>query len=377
MKLPPIAIYCSSGSWGGLEMNTVRLARWMCERHHQVTLFCLENSPLAKHASAEGVPLRFIFRNKRYFDILEAIVVKRKLDRLNIRIVILVDNRDLDFGGLVKLLYRNKIRLVYQQHMRLGTQKKDPIHTFRFRQLDAWITLLPYMKEEILTRTSFPKERIHLIPLGLEVDRLQASLPSKQIARQQLRLPTHGFILGILGRLDPQKGQHLVIEAVKLLKAQGVDCLLLIMGETTKGEGDNYLQQLQDLVDENGMQNDVFFRGYQDDIAGFYAAIDLFVLGSFEETYGMVTIEAMLCGIPVIGSRAGGTTELLGNGKFGWLYRAKNPLDLAATINLAISNPEKLKQVSFAAMEHATTNYSHLEECTKVEQLLKNLDDLR
>jgi len=376
MKLPSIAIYCSSGSWGGLEMNTERLAHWMIERHHQVTLFCLENSPLANHASKENVPLRFISRNKRYFDLPGAIVVKRELDRLNIRIVILVDNRDLDFGGLVKLLYCNKIRLVYQQHMRLGTQKKDPIHTFRFRQLDAWITLLPYMKEEILSRTSFPKERIHLIPLGLEVNTLQSSLPSKQMARQQLGLPPHDLILGILGRLDPQKGQHLVIEALTILKAQGVNCQLLIMGETTRGEGDHYLQYLQDLVDENEMQNEVFFRGYQDDIAVFYAAIDLFVLGSFEETYGMVTIEAMLSGLPVVGSRAGGTTELLSNGTFGWLYRAKDSVDLAVTINMAISNPEKLKQVSTHAKEHATTNYSHTEECTKIEQLLKNLNDL-
>ncbi|MFC2101777.1 glycosyltransferase, partial [Bacteroidota bacterium] len=183
MTTHPLAIYCSSGSWGGLEMNTARLAQWMVERHHRVTLFCIEDSPLAQQSASASIPLKYISRNKRYFDLPGAVVVKRELARLNIQTVILVDNRDLDFGALVKLLSLNKIRLIYQQHMRLGIQKKDPIHTFRFRQLDAWITLLPYMKEEILSKTAYPKKRIHQIPLGLDVNLLRSSLPSKQEAR--------------------------------------------------------------------------------------------------------------------------------------------------------------------------------------------------
>ncbi len=373
MKLPPIAIYCSSGSWGGLEMNTARLVRWMFERHHRVTLFCLQDSPLAKHAAAENVPLRFISRNKRYFDLPRAYVITKELGRLKIKILLLVDNRDLDFGGLVKLLSGNRIRLIYQQHMRLGITKKDPIHTLRLRQLDAWITLLPYMKEEIRIKTHFPEKRIHLIPLGLEVSALRATLPTKQLARQQLDLPADGLIIGILGRLDPQKGQHLVIEAINLLKLQGVPCTLLIMGESTKNEGETYLNELHKLVSICELEKNIFFRGYQQDVACFYASIDLFVLGSYEETYGMVTIEAMLCGVPVVGSRAGGTTELLDNEAYGWLYQPQDPVDMAAAINQAVGDQERMKQVANHAQQHASATYSHTEECLKIEHLLQSM----
>ncbi|MBE0647798.1 MAG: glycosyltransferase family 4 protein [Bacteroidales bacterium] len=373
MKLPPIAIYCSSRSWGGLEMNTLRLSAWMAERDHQITLFCMHDSPLATYAAEQHVPVRYISRNNRYFDLPRAIVMKKELERSGIRVLILVDNRDLDFGVLVKLLYVKRIRLIYQQHMRLGIRKRDPIHIVRFRQLDAWITLLPYMKKEILSKTTYPEKRIHLIPLGLDVTALRASLPTKEIAREQLKLPEDVFTIGILGRLDPQKGQHIVIEALALLKEQGVSCLLLVMGETTRNEGEDYLQKLQQLVVEKGMQDHVFFRGYHENITGFYAAIDLFVLGSYEETYGMVTIEGMLCGVPVVGSRAGGTTELLGNGEFGWLYQPKDPADLARTIIRVKSDPKQLQYTVTAALEHALKAYSHTEECIKIEELLRSL----
>lgn len=373
MKLDPIAIYCSSGSWGGLEMNTARLARWLFERGQPVTLFCLKGSPMATQASTYQVPTNYIRRNRRYLDFRGAFGFSRIMTRNNISSLILADNRDLDFGGLVKLFSCQKIRLIYQQHMRLGITKKDLIHTLRFRQLDAWITLLPYMKEEILSKTRFPEDRIHLIPLGLDVASLVSSLPSRQTARKQLDLPLHRFIIGILGRLDPQKGQHLVIQALHKMRQNGITCSLLIMGETTLNEGIAYAEQLHKMISGLGLRNDIFFRGYQDDIAVFYAAIDLFALGSFEETYGMVTIEAMLCGVPVVGSQAGGTTELLGNGTYGWLYKPKDPSDMASVIHRAIGDRENLSRLTAHAQEHASSIYSHHEECSRIEHLLQSL----
>lgn len=373
MKLSPIAIYCSSGSWGGLELNTARLASWIVERHHAITLFCLQDSPLATYASSRHIPYRLIPRHQRYFDLSKALIVKRLLNQLNIRILLLVDNRDLDFGGLVKLLCRNRIRLIYQQQMRLGISKKDPVHTYRFRRLDAWITLLPYMKKEILANTRFPEEKIHLIPLGIDTSFLLESLPEKRFARKQLDLPAGGMIMGILGRLDRQKGQHLVIEALLRMKQKGVSVLLLVMGESTRNEGETYLNELHQKVTSSGLQNDVFFRGYQQDVACFYAAVDLFVLGSFEETYGMVTIEAMVCGVPVVGSRAGGTPELLDNGNYGWLFKTKDPADLATTISQALEDPQRLKQVSYRAQHYAISTFSHTKECISIETLIQSL----
>ena len=369
----PVAIYCSSASWGGLEMNTCRLAAWLMQRGGTVVLFAMPNSPLVKMAGSQRVPVITVNRNKRYFDLLNAWEVSRMLRQRGIRHLVITDNRDLDFGGWVKALFRDRFFLVYQQHMRLGITKKDPLHTLRFRRLDAWITLLPYMEKEIRQKTLFPSTRVHLIPLGLEMESLLARKLPKKEARQHLELPHSGILLGILGRLDPQKGQHLVLEALSQLRDQGTDLSLLIMGESTLNEGIDYRDHLESVVREYNLNDRVYFRGYREDIAQFFSAIDLFVLGSYEESYGMVTIEAMAHGVPVIGSDSGGTPGILGNGSFGWLYIPKDPQDLAKKITEVITNPASAEVKALRAKEYARETFSHLTECRKIELLINQL----
>ncbi len=373
MQLPPIALYCSSGSWGGLEMNTVRLAKWMHQQGHHVTLCCLPGSPLAKQAGSDELPEIPIRRNGRYFDIIRARRVWKELREQGVRILIIVDNRDLDFGGWVKLVSGNKIRLVYQQHMMLGIAKRDLLHTFRFRRLDAWITLLPYMAKEIREKTNYYPNRIHTIPLGLDLDSMGTQRYSKEEARETLGLPQNKTILGILGRLDRQKGQHLVIEAINQLRKENKELYLLIMGESTRHEGKAYIEELQMLVERNGLQEAVIFQGYQEDVSLFYSAIDLFILGSYGETYGMVTIESMIYGIPVIGSEAGGTPELLGHGKYGWLYKSQDAEDLAMKIKEVLIAPDQMQQKARQAQEYAKRAFSHKTECSRIEKVLAGL----
>jgi glycosyltransferase involved in cell wall biosynthesis len=179
--------------------------------------------------------------------------------------------------------------------------------------------------------------------------------------------------MGILGRLDPQKGQHLVLEALSQLRDQGTDLSLLIMGESTLNEGIDYRDHLESVVREYNLNDRVYFRGYREDIAQFFSAIDLFVLGSYEESYGMVTIEAMAHGVPVIGSDSGGTPGILGNGSFGWLYIPKDPQDLAKKITEVITNPASAEVKALRAKEYARETFSHLTECRKIELLINQL----
>ncbi|MFH1160481.1 MAG: glycosyltransferase family 4 protein [bacterium] len=373
MHIPPIAVYCSSSSWGGLEMNTCRLAVWLSQRGGNVTLFCLADSPILKAAEKQQVPVTEIRRNKRYFDLFNAARLRKQLIQKGIRFLILTYNRDLDFGGLVKLLDRCRLHLIYQQHMMLGITKKNLIHTFRFRMLDAWITILPYMEEEIRQKTRFPAGRIHLIPLGLDVGALTSRKIPKAEARRILDIPPTRTFLGILGRLDRQKGQHVVIEALSLLRKNGQTLSLLVMGESTRNEGADYPAELNSLVRQNGLDEQVIFRGYHEDVSLFYSAVDLFVLGSFGETYGMVTIESMIYGIPVIGSDAGGTPGILGNGTYGWLYKPQDPEDLARKIAEALADPEKMRQKARLAQLYAMDTFSHETECVKIEKLLNKI----
>jgi glycosyltransferase involved in cell wall biosynthesis len=372
--LPPIVIYCSSASYGGLEINTSNLATWLSQRGHQVTLCSQPNTPLADHAIKNGVSVLTVKKNKRYGDILRAKKFAKILKSKGTGILFFVDNRDLDFAMWTKMFVGRGIKVIYQQHMMLGIPRKDFLHTLRYRSLDAWITLLPYMAEEIKTKTNFPENRIHIIPLGVDVPQLEKQAMDPDNARKALSLPLKGELIGILGRLDPQKGQHLVIQALSKLKEQGFPSLqLLIMGETTRGEHEQYGEELKQLIRQHHLEDQVYFTGYQQNIAPFFGAIDIFVLGSYGETYGMVTIESMLFGTPVVGSNAGGTPEILQQGTYGWLYAPLDVDAMVASIRAILENPDEAKKTAVRAKTYAQTAFSHTKECKQLEILLTKL----
>ncbi len=335
-SLPKIAFYCSSISWGGLEMNTLRYAKAFQEEGFQVKVYLVEGTTLIQHAIELRLSVITIERNKKYFDFKHARQVAKQFEKDEIDIVHFRDNRDLDFLGWVKFFSTRKLKLVYHQAMQLGVTKKDFLHTLRFKRLDAWVSTLNYMEQQVLTHTRFPADRLHVIPIGTAID--QTSKLSKEEARAALNLPIEKFIVGLVGRLDEKKGQFEVIQAISQLKNSEKDMHVVFVGDKTKNEADTYVQKLQHTIELNHLQEKVSFLPHQQNMQNLYGAFDLVIVPSWEETFGTVTIEAMASGVPVIGSNTAGTAEILGNEKF--LFQPKNSLSLSQTCLEVMNNDE-------------------------------------
>ena len=335
-SLPKIAFYCSSISWGGLEMNTLRYAKAFQEEGFQVKVYLVEGTTLIQHAIELRLSVITIERNKKYFDFKHARQVAKQFEKDNIDVVHFRDNRDLDFLGWVKFFSTRKLKLMYHQAMQLGVTKRDFLHTLRFKRLDAWVSTLNYMEQQVLTHTRFPADRLHVIPIGTAID--QTSKLSKEEARAALNLPIEKFIVGLVGRLDEKKGQFEVIQAISQLKNSEKDMHVVFVGDKTKNEADTYVQKLQHTIELNHLQEKVSFLPHQQNMQNLYGAFDLVIVPSWEETFGTVTIEAMASGVPVIGSNTAGTAEILGNEKF--LFQPKNSLSLSQTWLEVMNNDE-------------------------------------
>ena len=143
-----IVFYCSSLSWGGLEMNVIRFASWMQERGHKITVCCVKGSPLMDSAQKQNLTTQTVTRNKKYFDLISAFKFARLTNQLGADVVWYRDNRDLSTLGWAKL-FGGKFKLLYQQAMQLGVDKKDFIHTWRFKQIDAWIAPLIFLANQV------------------------------------------------------------------------------------------------------------------------------------------------------------------------------------------------------------------------------------
>ncbi|MBP6459188.1 MAG: glycosyltransferase family 4 protein [Crocinitomicaceae bacterium] len=369
-----LGLLITSTGWGGLEMNTLKLARLLAQKGYRITLFTQQNSSLPKHATNEFYNVVFINKHRKYFDFSTAKILSILLKENDIQQVMLVDNKDLDVLSWVKRLYFKSLKIVYQQHMQLGINKKDILHTFRFKSIDHWISPLHYLKDELALRTRYPMNRISVIPIGVDTDKLFRNKYTKEDALALLNIQPKYPLLGIIGRISEKKGQLLVVKAAKALIDQGKFVEVLIFGSPTINDAhcQQYDKDLKQYVSDHQLQSYIHFVAHKEDVAQFYNAIDVFVLASESETYGMVTIEAMFHGLTIVATKSGGTTEILGNGKFGLLYPQNDVLECQRKIEYILENHSEIEKMRLDAQKMAQSSYTHLQEVDAIDNLLTN-----
>jgi glycosyltransferase involved in cell wall biosynthesis len=169
------------------------------------------------------------------------------------------------------------------------------------------------------------------------------------------------------------RAKTFVIDVLHHLRSQlGCEASLVLMGEPTRNEGDTYYQQLQAQIARLGLEKHVYFRGFRANPAVFYQAIDVFVLASSNETYGMVTLEALAAGVPVVAVATGGTVELVQHESTGLLYPLRDVAACASAIRRTFDEPEATRQrVARAQLE--SWQYSHHRQCALTEDVIRAL----
>lgn len=360
-----IGYFCASDSWGGLEMNQWRNAMWMMDRGHQVVMFVREGSPAEKAARETGIVVSRVRKHKKYYDYIKAKQLKRRIKFHGVTHLVVRDPKDMGLCAMTKTLLHNQLHLSYFMEMQLGIDKKDLLHTLRFKKFDLWSCPLPWLAKQVKERTKFPEERIKIIPSALDISRYQKEV-SKAEAKELLTLDTAKKWIGLVGRFDEQKGQLLLLSAFQQIKSQLNDYNLLFLGEKTKGEAENYYTEMVSFIEQNGMKNRVEIRPFRKDVETFYAAIDICVMATKAETFGMVTIEAMASGCKIVGSNAGGTPEILNGGEFGTLFETQNTKSLAEAL---IEAKDKAPINSFKLQEEVK-KYDFDNVCQQVEAAL-------
>lgn len=365
---------CSSKGWGGLEMNVLNLARWLRQRHWQIEIMVAPNTRLASHASQVTEFVHEINWGSKWFYQRSAGTAAGIIDERGTDVIFVCDNKDIAFCGAIKKKCEQKPLLIYQQHMQIGVNKRDLVHTLRYKALDAWISPLNWLKEEVIRKTRYPAHQIHVIPLGTEIGRFTTATASAEQLKSQLGLQLDTPLLVIAGRIDRQKGQLVVAKALKNLLNRDIQAQLLVIGDLTPGEEDAtaYFEELNTYVAENLVDRAVIQPATKG-IADVMLMADILVLASKGETYGMVTIEAMLTGTPVVATNSGGSPEILQQGKLGWLYEPHNESALADTLEQILGNYNKALDMAGHAQQQAKARYSHELECQEIENLVRTL----
>lgn len=196
--------------------------------------------------------------------------------------------------------------------------------------------------------------RIAVIPCGVDTDLFR---PMDQWeAKATLGLGRSSLLLYV-GRLRPIKGVETLLEALARLPARPGDfpTLFIIGGDADEPEN-GHVGHLRDRVAALGLEGAVRFLGAQpqERLRLYYAAAEMTVMPSFYESFGMVALEAMACGNPVIASRVGGLTTTVQDGVTGYLVPEGDSLVLADRIATILTDVDLRRRLGAAATRHAS-----------------------
>jgi glycosyltransferase involved in cell wall biosynthesis len=374
-------VICLSHSWGGLEQVAANDSVDLGGLGLKVRVLVLQGSPihesLAHRKEVTVVPIDF--RPRNYFDPR----MKAELKRLFDDGVNLVHTHQTSLlGTIIPWLWRRSdIAMIATRHMMSGHNKKNIFHRAFYRRLDFLMVISRALKLNVMQTHPIRERFVRIVNLGLDFDRFDPDKVNPAAQRAQWGADDDTLVIGLVGRIDPAKGQSTFIKAAAgLLKhlRTGERLKFVIVGEETLGAAGGFLEELKQMVRQFHLDEHVVFAGYQENIPEVMRAFDIFVMPSRQEAFGLVAIEAMAMECPIVISSGGSAEEIVGdNNDFGLTVRPDDAFDLQQRLRHLLDNPMERVQMGVRARAHVKQNYDRKARLQKTLELYEGAMRLR
>lgn len=236
--------------------------------------------------------------------------------------------------------------LVYFANRSLKFKVVSTVHGFNSVNLyskimtkaDRIICGSSFMIEHIIKHYQVPKEKIKLIPRGIDLDYfnhqdLDENFINNFIAKYNLK---EKIVLTQVARITQWKDQKTTIKAFAKLKKEYKNAVLLLVGGYRKDK-EGYYSQLEMLVKNLDLENDIIFVGHTNKIKEIFSLAKINISSSYKpETFGRANVEGMFLGVPLVGTNVGATSDYIIEGKTGYYFEPENENDLYDKLLLAL-----------------------------------------
>jgi glycosyltransferase involved in cell wall biosynthesis len=238
------------------------------------------------------------------------------------------------------------------------------------RKADYIIAECPQDEADLIEHYDANPDRIIVIPCGFNTDEFYPV--AKSTARSILRIAENERILLQLGRMVPRKGVENVIRALSLLKKDGCNCKLLVVGgESEVPEDHPEMRRLRRIAEDGDVADRIVFTGRKDRYAlkYYYSAADIFVTTPWYEPFGITPLEAMACGTPVIGANVGGIKFSVADGETGFLVPPADAGALADKISILLENEELCSKMKRNGFRRVNELFTWKKVCDQLNEL--------
>ena len=214
---------------------------------------------------------------------------------------------------------------------------------------DRIIAFSPHERDAMARLYGADAGKVSLVPCGVDLSVFRP-LNQKSV---RARLGLNGEkILLYVGRIEPLKGLELLVEATAQMDS-GEQVRLMVVG--ADANGDREMDRVKQLAKERDLEDQIDFVGQVDhtELPLYYNAADVCVVPSYYESFGLVALEAMACGTPVVATRVGGLSTIIHHGRTGYLKSWRCPEAFANSVEMIISSDGLQQSMGEAARKRA------------------------
>jgi glycosyltransferase involved in cell wall biosynthesis len=247
-------------------------------------------------------------------------------------------------------------------------------------QVDRVLAVSKHVKSALLQAGLASPEKITVIYNGLDLEWWDAELGGNPTTlSEELGIPPARPVIGLVGRLDPIKGQLTFLRAAALVAQIRPDALFLLVGLTRPASRfarfASYYREILAQIRSPALRGRVLSTGWRNRMAPVMASLDILAQPSTRETFGRTLIEAMATRKPVVASRVGGMPEVVADQESGLLVPKEDPQSLAAAIITLLEDPPRARQMGEAGRRRVEQLFSLARRTTAVASICATVTD--
>lgn len=216
---------------------------------------------------------------------------------------------------------------------------------------DRLVANTDFEAQDLITHYDADPALVGVVQPGVDLQRFRPGAAD----RSRFGLPERGRIVAFVGRIQPLKAPDVLIAALAKMRAAGSDATLVVCGGPS-GSGLDRPSSLIELAASLGVTGSVVFLPPQtgDDLAALYRAADLVAVPSYNESFGLVALEAQACGTPVVAAAVGGLVTAVRDRVSGVLVDGHDPSTWAAVLDRLLDAPAYRHRLAAGAVTHAS-----------------------
>jgi len=366
-----VLICCTTETWGGLEQTAFRDAVRLRDAGVETAIFCLDKGAIYERAREQKIELHTVSSTDNYFSYNVFKEIK-KLCSHKAFDVVHIHSFNTIFSMLVALKLV-KIPVVATRHIYVEHVKKDFFHKWYLKRINKMLAISEFSRRNIIETYPVDEQKIETLYLGIDLNKYVRNEQKTKDFKKQFSIAEDKKIIGVVGRIDPAKGQLEFINAIPEIIKEYPATHFVIVGKTTAAKEIDYLTELKATIQNLGIGSYVTFTGFCSDVSFPMSALDIFVMPSYFEAFGLIAIEAMACKVPVVATNMGSIDEIIQDYDHGIKVLPKNSEQIADAVKILLSDSALCETITKSSYNLVVAKFNEQKYFNRLKQVYSDL----